>query len=160
MRRLGYFWKGLPFTAKLQYLAMLLVLGSIFVQIDMHPGRKAFGVPLWQVTGSLICATFILARLLLPLMMARPILSQRLLSWFGMSIFLFSLISMNQRWGRMLITHLGITVGMWLDVWCSFWFTSEIQRRIAMFQDGLGLADAGAGADDDDSDYDHEDDIR
>ena len=85
MRRLGYFWKGLPFTAKLQYLAMLLVLGSIFVQIDMHPGRKAFGVPLWQVTGSLICATFILARLLLPLMMARPILSQRLLSWFGMS---------------------------------------------------------------------------
>ena len=157
MRRLGYFWKGLPFTSKLQYLAMLLVLGSIFVQIDLHPGRKAFGLPLWQVSGSLICATFILARLLLPLMMARPILSQRILSWFGMSIFLISLLSMNQRWGRMLITHLGITVGMWLDVWCSFWFTSEIQRRIAMLQDGLGSADDDA---DDNSDYDNEDDVR
>ncbi len=157
MRRLGYFWKGLPFTSKLQYLAMLLVLGSIFVRIDLHPGRQAFGVPLWQVTGSLICATFILARLLLPLMMARPILSQRILSWFGMSIFLISLLSMNQRWGRMLITHLGITVGMWLDVWCSFWFTSEIQRRIAMFQDGLGSVDDNA---DDNSDYDNEDEVR
>ncbi|MFO1044757.1 MAG: hypothetical protein U0941_23540 [Planctomycetaceae bacterium] len=157
MRRLGYFWKGLPFTSKLQYLAMLLVLGSIFVQIDMHPARRAFGLPLWKVTGSLICASFVLARLLLPLMMARPILSQRILSWFGMSIFLFSLISMNQRWGRMLVMHLTITVGMWLDVWCSFWFTSEIQRKIAALRNTADSADDDA---DDDSDYDSEDDAR
>lgn len=138
MRRLVYFWKGLPPASKLQFLAMVLVLGSIFVTKDMHPRRRAFGVPLWQVTAPLIVGTFVLARLLLPLMLLSPLRAQRVFSWFGMSIFFVSILSMNQRWGRMLITHLGITIAMWLDVWCWFWFVSEIQWRAALLSQQQG----------------------
>ena len=158
MRRLGYFWRGLPLGSKLQFLAMALILGSVFVTQDLRPRPRVFGLLLWQVTAPLIISAFVLGRLLLPLMLRHPERAQRILSWFGMTVFLVSLLSINQRWGRIVLTHLGLTFGMWLDVSCWFWFISEIQQRAAKLEQQL---DAQSGTDNEpETDFDDEEPER
>lgn len=132
MRRFGYFWTGLPLASKLQFVAMGLILGSVFVERDLK--LRWFGLPLWQITIPLILGTFLLGRMLLPLMLWRPIPAQRFLYWLGITVFLVGLLSMTQRWGRMMIVHVGLTTAMWLDASCWFWFVSEIQKRTQAMQ--------------------------
>lgn len=127
MRRFYYFWSGLPLASKLQFVAMGIILGWIFVSIDLK--NHLLGIPLWQVTGSLILGTFVVGRLLTPLMMRYPTQAQRALWWFGMLVFCLGLYSSTQAWRRVMIVHLGLTTAMWLDASCWFWFISESQKR-------------------------------
>lgn len=127
MRRIYYFWSGLPLGSKLQFAAMGILLGWIFISIDLK--NHLLGIPLWQVTGSLILGTFVTGRLLMPLMVRYPTQAQRALWWFGMLVFCLGLYSSTQAWRRVMIVHLGLTMAMWLDASCWFWFISEVQRR-------------------------------
>jgi hypothetical protein len=130
MRRLRDFWAGLSLGSKLQFIFLGLILGSVFVAKDMNPRNHVLGVPLWQVTASLILGTFVLGRILLPIMLWHPKRTQWLLFWFGMLVFIVGLIVATLPLRRLLITHLTLTSAMWLDVSCWFWFISEIQRRV------------------------------
>lgn len=154
MWRLVYFWKGLSLSAKLQYLGMGLLLGWTFVRIDLN--NRFMGLPMWQVTVSMIVWTFLLGRLLLPLLMLNPVRSQRMLSWFGMLIFLLGLYIATQPWRGKKIVHLVLTQALWLDVSCWFWLISEIQMRLTR----PALAGAGFDDDNDDLNYDDKDDGR
>jgi len=131
MRRFGYFWSGLPLGSKLQFVALGLILGSVFWNRDLNPARRWFGRPLWQVTVPLILLMFVLGRLLLPLMLRSPLRTQRALYRFGMLVFVLGIYASTQRWGRLMITHVSLSLAMWLDVSCWFWFISEIQIRAA-----------------------------
>lgn len=154
MWRLVYFWKGHSLSAKLQYLAMGLLLGWTFVRIDLN--NRFMGLPMWQVTVSMIVATFVLGRVLLPLLMLNPQRSQRLLSWFGMLIFLMGLYIATQPWRGKKVVHLALTEALWLDVSCWFWLISEIQMRLTR----PVLASAGSDDDNNDLNYDDKDDGR
>jgi hypothetical protein len=149
MRRLGYFWSGLPLFSKLQYLLLGLVMGTLFVRRDLHPGNQFLGLPLWQITVPLIVATFILGRLLLPVMLLHPVRTQRVLYLFGISLFAAGLYFATRR--LVMITHLGTTCALWLDVSCWFWFISEIQLRAAAMRNrkpGTVARSAGSEFDD------------
>lgn len=144
MRRLGLFWSGLPLASKLQFLVLGLILGSVFVNRDLQ--RQWFGLPLWKITVPLILGTFVLGRILLPVMLWHPERTQRVLYWLGMTVFCIGLYSATQRWGRLMLTHVGLTTAMWLDASCWFWFISEIQARVVAM-----LATQGQGLDDENS---------
>lgn len=133
MRRLGYFWSGLPLSSKLQYLALGLILGTLFVRRDLNPANRFLGLPLWKITVPLILGTFVLGRLLLPVMLLHPVRAQRVLYLFGMMLFAVGLFIATRK--LVMITHLGMTCAMWLDASCWFWFISEIQLRVAAMKD-------------------------
>lgn len=133
MRRLGYFWSGLPLSSKLQYLALGLILGTLFARRDLNPANRFLGLPLWQITVPLILGTFVLGRMLLPVMLLHPVRTQRVLYLFGITLFAVGLIIATRR--LVMITHLGMTCAMWLDASCWFWFISEIQLRVAAMKD-------------------------
>lgn len=130
MQRLRYFWTGLPLASKLQFIALGLILGSVFVNRDL--ALRWFGLPLWQITTPLILVTIVLGRLLLPWMLRHPQQAQSILSWSGMIVFSLGLVGTMQWWGRLLITHVFLTTAMWLNASCWFWLISEIQRRNAL----------------------------
>lgn len=130
MQRLWLFWRGLSLGSKLQYVALGLILATVFVMRDMNPRMRWFGLPLWQITLPLILLTFVLGRMLLPLMLWHPTRTQSILSVFGWVIFGLGIVAASQRWGRrLMIVQVGLTTAMWLDASCSFWFVSEIQWR-------------------------------
>ena len=133
MRRLGYFWSGLPLSSKLQYLALGLILGTLFARRDLNPANRFLGLPLWQITVPLILGTFVLGRMLLPVMLLHPVRTRRVLYLFGITLFAVGLIIATRR--LVMITHLGMTCAMWLDASCWFWFISEIQLRVAAMKD-------------------------
>ena len=132
-----WFWSGLSLAARLQYIALVLFLGTMFVIRDLDPRMRWFGLPLWQITGPLILLMLALGRILLPLMLRSPQRTQRFLSFFGLAVFVLGVVSANQRWGRLLIVYLTLTLALWLDVSCSFWFISEIQRRLQGLRESL-----------------------
>lgn len=144
MRRFGLFWSGLPLASKLQFLVLGLVLGSVFVNRDLN--RQWFGLPLWKITVPMIMGTFVLGRILLPVMLWHPERTQRILYWLGMVVFCVGLYSTTQRWGRLMITHVGLTTAMWLDASCWFWFISEIQMRVVamLAAESLGADEEGS----------------
>jgi len=146
MRQVGYFWTALPFASKLQYLAFGLVLGALFYQRDLNPANRAFGQPLWHVTGVVIVLMILLGRLLLPVMLAVPDRTRWVLSGLGLGLFAMSLYLATRR--LILLTHLAMTAALWLDASCWFWFISESQRRAALL---------AAHALDNDSDLDDSD---
>ena len=146
MQRLRYFWTGLPLASKLQFIALGLILGAVFVKRDLE--LRWFGLPLWQITTPLILVTIVLGRLLLPWMLRRPRQAQWILSWSGRIVFVLGLVGTMQWWGRLLITHVFLTTAMWLNASCWFWFSSEIQRRIEALASG-GLPESESMADDD-----------
>ena len=141
MRRLGYFWSGLPLSSKLQYLALGLILGTLFARRDLNPANRFLGLPLWQITVPLILGTFVLGRLLLPVMLLHPVRTQRVLYLFGITLFAVGLFIATRR--LVMITHLGMTCAMWLDASCWFWFISEIQLRVAAMKDHQSAPVAG-----------------
>ncbi|MBS0201325.1 MAG: hypothetical protein JSS49_00390 [Planctomycetes bacterium] len=161
MRRLGYFLSGLPLGAKLQFLALGMILGLVFINRDLNPRMQWFGLPLWQITVPLILGVFVLGRLLLPLMMWQPKRAQGLLRWLGMLVLGIGLLSMFQWWGRLLIVHVGLTTAMWLDASCWFWFISEIQKRtVAMSDQSHDPDEATDEYADADSEFEDEEDLR
>jgi hypothetical protein len=139
MRRIYYFVSGLPLGSKLQFAAMGMILAWIFISIDLK--NHLLGIPLWQVTGSLILGTFVIGRLLMPLMVRYPTQAQRALWWFGMLVFCLGLYSSTLAWRRVMIVHLGLTMAMWLDASCWFWFISEVQRRATQTDGPVAIED-------------------
>jgi hypothetical protein len=129
MRRLYWFWSSLPLAAKLQYFALVLILGYNFVAIDLRPANKLFGAPIWMTTVPLMMTMIVVGRLLLPWMMAHPVRAQQLLHGFGLTVFGVWLFSQGQWWGRAILTYLSLMAGLWLEAACSFWFVSEAGRR-------------------------------
>ncbi len=129
MRRVLWFLRALPLRAKLQQTVLLLILAYNFTMIDMNPANRLFGSPLWMTTVPIIVAMIVLARLLLPLMMAHPQRTQQFLQALGLIVFGAWLLGKNQWWGQMVVTYLGLIGGLWLEAAASFWFVSEIQRR-------------------------------
>lgn len=146
MRRLGYFWSGLPLTSKLQFLVMGIILGTLFATKDLNPKNHVLGVPLWKITASMIFGTFVLGRILLPVMLWHPTRTQRVLSLCGIMVFGVGLLIATLPLRRLLITHLSITLALWLDVSCWFWFISEIQWRASrLMAQAAGQVDQAAG---------------
>ena len=129
MRRVLWFLRALPLRAKLQQTVLLLILAYNFTMIDMNPANRLFGSPLWMTTVPIIVAMIVLARLLLPLMMAHPQRTQQFLQALGLIVFGAWLLGKNQWWGQMVVTYLGLIGGLWLEAAASFWFVSEIQWR-------------------------------
>ncbi len=129
MRRVIWFLRALPLGAKLQQAVLLLILAYNFTMIDLNPANRLFGSPLWMTTASIIVAMIVLARMLLPVMMAYPQRTQQFLQALSLIVFGAWLLGKNQWWGRMVVTYLGLIGGLWLEAAASFWFVSEIQRR-------------------------------
>ena len=129
MQRFIWFFRALPWGAKLQQAVLLLILAYNFTMIDMNPANRLFGSPLWMTTVPIIVAMIVLARLLLPVMMAHPQRTQQFLQALGLIVFGAWLLGKNQWWGQMVVTYLGLIGGLWLEAAASFWFVSEIQRR-------------------------------
>ena len=129
MRRVIWFLRALPLGAKLQQAVLLLILAYNFTMIDLNPANRLFGSPLWMTTVPIIVAMIVLARLLLPVMMAHPQRTQQFLQALGLIVFGAWLLGKNQWWGQMVVTYLGLIGGLWLEAAASFWFVSEIQRR-------------------------------
>ncbi len=121
MRRPYLFWSGLPLASKLQFFAVGLILGY-WLWIDFQFGLLKLALPI-------AFAMLAVSRLLLPLMMAHPERAQQVLNGFGLATFAVWLIGRDQMWGRLIVTHLGLTAAMWLDLGCWFWFVSEIKLR-------------------------------
>ena len=129
MRRVIWFLRALPLGAKLQQAVLLLILAYNFTMIDLNPANRLFGSPLWMTTASIIVAMIVLARMLLPVMMAYPQRTQQFLQALSLIVFGAWLLGKNPWWGRTVVTYLGLIGGLWLEAAASFWFVSEIQRR-------------------------------
>ena len=132
MRRLYWFCSALTMAAKLQYIALALILGYNFVMIDLNPANQLFGVPLWMTTAPLFVGMIIIGRLLLPLMIAHPTRAQQFLHGFGLTTFGVWVFSHGQWWGGLAITYLSLMGSFWLEAACSFWFISEMGRMQEM----------------------------
>ena len=168
MQRIVWFLRALPLGAKLQQAVVVLILVYNLTVIDMNPVNRLFGSPLWMTTVPIILAMIVLARLLLPVMMARPVRSQQFLQALGLIVFGVWLLSRGQWWGGLILTYLGIIAGFWFEAAASFWFVSEMQRRQELVLSGLvefmanhEPSDAGENeidADDDGDDDDSNDD--
>ncbi len=137
MQRLVWFLRALPLAAKLQQAVFVLILAYNFTMIDLNPANQLFGSPLWMTTVPIIVAMIVLARLLLPMMMAHPQRTQQFLRGLGLMVFGTWLFGQNQWWGRMVVTYLGLIGGLWFEAAASFWFVSEMQRRQELMLSGL-----------------------
>ena len=128
MQRIVWFLRALPPGAKLQQAVVVLILVYNLTMIDMNPANRLFGLPLWMTTLPIIISMIVLARLLLPVMMARPVRTQQFLHAFGLIVFGVWLLSRGQWWGGKILTYLGIIAGFWFEAAASFWFVSQMQR--------------------------------
>lgn len=137
MQRFVWFLRALPWGAKLQQAVVVLILGYNLTVIDMNPANQLFGAPLWMTTVPIIVAMIVLARLLLPVMMAHPVRAQQFLHALGLIVFGVWLLGRGQWWGRLIVTYLGVIAGFWFEAAASFWFVSEIQRRQELMLAGL-----------------------
>ncbi len=163
MRRVIWFLRALPLGAKLQQAVLLLILAYNFTMIDLNPANRLFGSPLWMTTASIIVAMIVLARMLLPVMMAYPQRTQQFLQALSLIVFGAWLLGKNQWWGRMVVTYLGLIGGLWLEAAASFWFVSEIQRRQELAMAALtemveNIEPAPTDEDDGDDEVDDRDD--
>jgi len=129
MGRFRAFWSGLSWFSRLQYLILAAILALVFWLKDLNPKNTLLGRPLWQFTVVLILFTIGVSRLLLPMMIWRPQWTSRILSTFGLGLFVAGYYGATQWWGRTLLAHFGFTMGLWLDAGCWFWFISELRGR-------------------------------
>lgn len=158
MRRILCFFRALNFSGKLQYGLWLLILGFNFWQSDLNPGNRLFGLPLWMITAPMYLLMILIARALLPVMMARPQKAQQILQGFGLLLFGFWLFSRGQAWGRSFLAFFGISCGFWLETAASFWFISECQQRMEATMAGMSEGqDQFSDADHDEDEYDTRD---
>jgi hypothetical protein len=153
MRRLRYFWSGLPSTSKLQFFVLALILGSAFISNDLNPKFKAFGFKLWQVTVPMICGTILMGRLLMPVMMWNPSRAERMLSGFGLLVFALWIYSSIQK-AQVVGIYLSAIGALWLDASCWFWFISEIRLRDAAWQNQFEHAAIETPTENDDEETD------
>ncbi len=114
----------------MQQALVVLILGYNFAVVDLNPGNRFFGNPLWMTTVPIIVSMIVLSRLLLPAMMARPARAQQVLQGLGLLVFGVWLV-WTLLWGGMpFLLYLGdIVAGFWFVTAASFWFVSETQRR-------------------------------
>lgn len=131
MRRLAYFWSGLSWSSRLQFLALAIFLGYRIAVIDLNPRNKILGLALWQVTIPLILVAITTARVLLPAMMRNPGLSERLLQGLGLLVFAAWILAAFMG-PQIVLAYLAMTFVLWLDASCWFWFLSEIRMRQAV----------------------------
>jgi hypothetical protein len=132
MRRLLYFWTGMPLASKLQSFALAVILGYAFVANDLNPRNQLVGFKLWQITAPMILLSILLGRILMPVMVRNPARTEKLLGGLGIIILVLWVFSAAQK-PRVILTYLGLTGGMWLEASCWFWFMSEIRLREAAF---------------------------
>ena len=137
MQRLVWFMRALPLGAKMQQAVFALILAYNFTVVDLNPANRFLGSPLWMTTVPIILAMIVLARLLLPVMMAHPQRAQQFLQAFGLVVFGVWLLSSGQWWGRLILTYFCLIGGLWFEAAASFWFVSEMQRRQELILAGL-----------------------
>lgn len=114
----------------MQQALVLLILGYNFVVVDLNPGHRFLGSPLWMTTVPIIVSMVVLSRLLLPAMMLWPPRTQQLLQGLGLLVFGVWLVWTLQWGGLPFWLYLGdLVAGFWFVTAASFWFLSESQRR-------------------------------
>ena len=114
----------------MQQMLVVLILGYNFAVVDLNPGNRFFGNPLWMTTVPIIVSMIVLSRLLLPAMMVRPARTQQVLQGLGLLVFGVWLVWTLQWGGMPFLLYLGdLVAGFWFVTAASFWFVSENQRR-------------------------------
>jgi len=130
MQRIVWFLRALPPGAKPQQALVVLILGYNFVVVDLNPGNRFLGSPLWMTTVPIIVSMIALSRLLLSAMMPRPARTQQVLQGLGLLVFGVWLVWTLQWGGMPFFLYLGdMVAGFWFVTAANFWFVSETQRR-------------------------------
>lgn len=125
MKRLFLFLGALSWGARLQLLALILILVRDAL-IDFQMNRS-------QVTVSIILISWFIGWLVKPLMIARPKLTSRVGSAIGIVVFAFFLLTLGHRIWRLRIAHYGFELFLWLSLSCEYWFVSELKLREQQF---------------------------
>jgi hypothetical protein len=121
MKRLFLFWGAVSWGARLQMVAVALILGW-YAWLDFQMGN-------WPVTIGIIVVAFSIAHRLKPVMIANSEMTHKIWSTFGVAFITTYFLAHQQWWWRTLLAHYVREFVMWLDFSCGYWFISELQLQ-------------------------------
>jgi hypothetical protein len=136
MKRLFLFLGGLPLGARLQILAVTLILGYQ-AWFDFQRG-------VWPVTIVIVALAWLIGWWLMPVMVAHPHVSQRVWGTFGIAFLVIYVLAHKQWWWRTMAAHFGRELAMWLDLSCGYWFISELRLQQERAAQGEMVEEPGA----------------
>ena len=121
MKRLFLFFGSLPWGARLQIIAVSLIL-VWYAWFDFKNGNS-------PVTIGIVLVAWLIGWLLMPLMMAHQRTTFQIWSTFGVAFLMTYVLAQNQWWWHTMIAHYCREIVMWLDVSCGYWFISELRLQ-------------------------------
>ncbi|WP_010583459.1 hypothetical protein [Schlesneria paludicola] len=138
MRRLSLVFGSLSLGAKLQTLAVALIL-AWYAWFDYRLGR-------WPVTVGIILFSVLVGWLLRPLMRAYPQRTSQVWRILSIAFVLTYMLAQGQWWWRLLIRHYLCEYFWWQVFSCGYWFISDL--RLDQERDGAARGRESSSADD------------
>ena len=119
MKRLFLFLGALSWGARLQMLALALIVG-FYAWID-------FGKGFSHVTAGVVIFSWFIGWLMKPLMVSHAKTTFRIWSAFGIVVVVAYVLGRNQWWWGTALAHFAREFFMLLDLSCGYWFVSELR---------------------------------